>query len=392
MQRRYIALLAFAGLWNSSGLQAQSSQRVNLHVSETAGIRRTAFPVNARVSLARGAIAQPDHARLTIGGAEVPAQYSAESRWPDGSVEWLDVDFNVAIGPAATLDYQLEFGENVKAAEPPRGLAVEGGADFIQVGNIKFSRGGSPLIASVRYRGEEIGKGTNGLFVTDQTGHRFDLSNAGDVTTEILKTGPLFAAVRYSGYINIDSGYQAPFALMVEMPNSKTLVKITAVVIDPEKRLREISIATPLAFSAFPLVWDFGTSRWTYGSMRAITDSVMLTQTPHDWNIVTSSGGKAQLYETSGTTPAGAVRWGHIQDAKEVVAFALESHADQADGAWNIRLEGSGQLAFSYAAASPATEHRMTVYEHFVTTPVQIGAATSPSAILSPLTVTVEPH
>ena len=86
------------------------------------------------------------------------------------------------------------------------------------------------------------------------------------------------------------------------------------------------------------------------------------------------------------------MQWGHIQDTKEAVAFALESRADQADGSWNIKLEGSGQLAFSYATAFPATEHRMTVYEHFVTTPVQIGAATSPSAILSPLTVTVEPR
>jgi hypothetical protein len=32
----------------------------------------------------------------------------------------------------------------------------------------------------------------------------------------------------------------------------------------------------------------------------------------------------------------------------------------------------------------------LTVYEHYVATPVPIGAATSPASALSPLTVTVE--
>jgi len=38
---------------------------------------------------------------------------------------------------------------------------------------------------------------------------------------------------------------------------------------------------------------------------------------------------------------------------------------------------------------APFTHHDFTVYQHFVTSPVQLGAVTSPSSLLSPLKVVV---
>ena len=369
-------------------MQAQMVSRIGIHVEETAGIRRTGFPVGARLSFAKGVLHSERTVRLVQNGKEVPAQYSLESQWPDGSVEWLNVDFSVSAAPSERLDYQLEYGEQISSLEAPKGLAVEANGDFIQSGSIRFSRGGSPLMLSVKYRGEEIGTGANGLFVTDETGKRFDITSAPEIRTEVLKTGPLLAAVRYSGYMSIDSGYQVPFALLVEMPNSKTMVRMTAVVIDPAKRLREIALETPLALGGGPLVWDFGTPRWTYGTLRSAGDSVQLNQTGNDWQVVASTGGKEQIYETAGNA-GGPVRWGHVQDAKEVVAFALAVRPEQT-GSWRMKVGGGGQLSFSYAASTPADEHRISVIEHFVTTPVQIGAATSPASLLNPLKVSVD--
>ena len=387
--RRNGKYMIAAMFWAAAELQAQTAHTLGIRVTETAGIRRTAFPVNARVLLPQAVVRVADNARLMLNGKEVAAQYSAETRWPDGSVEWLDVDYNASIGPDESVRYELEYGEGVHAAEAPRGLIVTGEADAIQVGSIRFSRSGSPLILSVKYRGEEIGRGLNGLFVTDQAGLRHDVSSAELVETEVLKNGPMYAVLRYSGNIVIDSSYQVPFALKVEMPNSKTLVKITAVVIDPAKRIRELAIETPLAFGTLPLIWDFGTSRWTYGSLRTGTDSVTLTNAGNDWSVMTAGAGREQLYEKSGITSAGRVLWGHIQDAKEAVAFALESPPENT-GDWRVRIEGGGQISFRYVERTPVTQHRIAVYEHFVTTPVQIGAATSPSAILNPLTVAIE--
>jgi hypothetical protein len=43
------------------------------------------------------------------------------------------------------------------------------------------------------------------------------------------------------------------------------------------------------------------------------------------------------------------------------------------------------RTSFHFAPALPRAQHLLTVYEHYVAPPVQIGAATSPSSILSPL-------
>ena len=58
-------------------------------------------------------------------------------------------------------------------------------------------------------------------------------------------------------------------------------------------------------------------------------------------------------------------------------------------GTTRASLDGGGQALFALEPSQPATRHDIAVTEHFVSTPVQIGAATSPSAILSPLTVSI---
>jgi hypothetical protein len=79
-----------------------------------------------------------------------------------------------------------------------------------------------------------------------------------------------------------------------------------------------------------------------------------------------------------------------MQDAERAIAFAFEDFGRVA-GAHSIALDGRGQLVFRFARAEPATRHELTVYQHYVASPVPIGAATSPVAMSSPLDVTVEP-
>jgi hypothetical protein len=62
-----------------------------------------------------------------------------------------------------------------------------------------------------------------------------------------------------------------------------------------------------------------------------------------------------------------------------VIAFVMEAGSSSA-GTYRIRLAGDGQTTFHFAPALPRA-----VFEHYVAPPVQIGVATSPSSILSPL-------
>jgi hypothetical protein len=386
-RRRWCTVVAAA--LASAGLDARTRGSVDLYVKESAGIRRTAYPVNARVPFPRGALADSGNTRLINGEMETPAQIAAESRWGDGSIHWLAVDFNASIGPMESQTYRLEYGGDVKAAPSVRGLTVTENDNGIEVGRVRFNKNGAPLLSSVKYRGEDIGRGANGLTIIDGADKEHDLTNAEELKVEVVKRGPLYVVIRYSGAIVVDGSYRAQFVMTVEMPNSKSWVKMTATVKDPGKRLREISFHTPLALGALPWEWDFGTDHWTYGALRNPGDTVMLSEAVktsgvNEWKITTGSNGQEQSYETGVADRSKVIRWAHLQDGNEVIAFVMETESSSA-GTYRIRLAGDGQTSFHFAPALPRAQHLLTVYEHYVAPPVQIGAATSPSSILSPL-------
>jgi hypothetical protein len=374
---------------------AQPRNTAAIQVRETAGIARTQYPVSARVRVPRGALTDPARARLLEKTADVPAQFSSESSWDDGSVQGLAADFNVTIGPGETRMYSLDYGPDVTPSPAPRGLSVAEESEAIQVGNVRFNKSGSPLLLSANYRVEFIGKGANGFFVVDaaQTRHQFGAGESPRV--ELLKRGPLNVLVRYSGRIALDASYQVPVTITFEMPNSKSWFKMTAAVDDPARRLKEVAFETPFAYGEFPWLWDFGTDTGTYGAFRNATDAVVLTQIVNpkgagSWRVETGSKGELRPYEVSAgrATPIFS-GWGHFLDARGAMAFAIDRFPDRI-GTYTISFNGQGQAAFRFAPAQPATRHELTVYHHFVVTPVPIGAATSPASMVRPLAVEVK--
>lgn len=393
MRLKHWMAAALAASTTTVSLQAQTHGEVNLHVKDTAGIRRGNYPVNARVPFPKGLVKDPAHVRLTLDDKEVPAQIATESRWPDESVQWLAIDFNVvAIAPMEEQTYQVEYGDDVKATPLARGLSVSETADAIQVGNVRFGKNGAPLVMSVHYRQEDIGAGPNGFVVTDDAGISHELTSA-QLVTEILKPGPLYVVVRYSGRVALDANESVPFTMTAEMPTGKTWAKYTATV-EASRRLRDISFNTPLSFAAFPWLWDFGTGSWSYGALRTPTDSVILTQTvkpgANDWQIKTGAKGQEQPYEIAGgNRPKLAEGWGHFQDAKEVVAFGFDRFGRE-PGTYAIGLDGQGQASFRFAPAQAASPYQMTIYQHYVASPTPIGAVTGPVSMLNSLTAMCE--
>jgi hypothetical protein len=377
-------LLSALGL----AISAQAPAARTFRVRETAGIRRTEYPITARITLPRGAIKTAGEARLMSNDMEVVAQFTTASSWEDGSVQALDVDFNSTLDPEEERRYVLQYGAGVAAAaKPARGLTAEDQPDAVQVGSVRFSKSGSPLIASATYGGERIAQGGNGLAVTDSKGQRHDLSSAQNPRLEIVRPGPVTVGLRYTAAVPIEPAYSVPVEILIEMPNSKSWVKMAATVRDPSRRVRDLAIETPLAFGAMPILWDFGTDSGTYGVFRNPTDAVLLTQTRNasggNWKVETSTqGAPRRPYETSaGTRVKVASGWGHLQDPKAAVAFAVDGFGRD-EGSYSVSLDGKGQTSFRFVPAEASTEHHLTVYEHFVSTPVAIGAATNPTSML----------
>lgn len=404
MMKSLCGLSALLIVLAASGPSAQDKQTTTIRVSESSGIRRTEYPVHARVQIPQRLLADATHAQLRLNDMPVPAQYTVAGKWPDGSAQALDVDFNVTLTPGEARTYQLDYGAAVTTTTAPRGLAVTEDGDTIQIGTAKFSRRGAPLFLSANFvRSEFIGQfpdALNGFAIVEATGTRHDLAGAQPLTAELLKRGPLSVVLQYTGRMPFDAAYATPFVVTIEMPNSKSWVKMSASVTDPGRRVRELAFDTPLALGAFPLLWDFGTENGTYGVFRTANDATVFTQVVPpgavNWKVDTGTRGDVKPYETAVATPAATGRartaagYGHLQGPTQAVAFAIDGLGDT-PGTYTISLDGRGQASYRYSApAGGAPVHRFAIYQHFVSTPVAIGAATTPVSMLHPPTVAVQ--
>jgi hypothetical protein len=392
-----LCLALTTALWiagTNAGL-AQGARSLGITVRETAGIRRTEYPISLRASLSKGAISSAEQLRLLSADAEIAGQFSPSGTWDDGSIQTVDVDFNSSIGAGETRKFRLEYGPDVKSGVAARGgLTVTDQDAGIKIGSVTLGRSGWPLWSSIAYRGEMIRSGANGVTIVDAAGGRHEFSAARDVTADIVKRGPLLVVVRYTGRVGLDGGADVPVTLTCELPNSKSWIKVSVSVQDAGRKVRGLVLDTPFALGAHPWTWDFGTDSGTYGVFRAPSDDVLLTQVVdgrgNSWRAETGSNGERRVYEQSLpgrlTTVGG---WGHLLDGKNAIAFAIDRFA-RSKGTYTMALTGQGQATFSFMGAQPTTSHQLTVYQHYVGTPVPIGAATSPTAMLRSLEASVD--
>jgi hypothetical protein len=391
---RPISLLTAILALPVTGIAANAAPgKLAVVVRETAGIRRGNFPTQAQVHLARGALHDISKLRLLLGDDEVPMQGSTGSLWPDGSIRELELSFNTSIAPLGELRYRLEVGGAEARPVLSERLDVIECSDGLQVGKLRFARQPAALLQSVAFGHEIVGDGLNAFSIVDTRGATYLLG--GEVTVEIVKPGPLAAKIRYTGTVQLPDDYAVPFAITLEVPNSKSWVRYGASIEDPRRRIREVAFNTSFRLGQFPWVWDFGTGNGSYGAFRNADDSAVLTQVFDSsqqvgWKISTGPLGNERLYEQAADRSAHAAGWGHLQGAARAVAFAFEGFGRR-PGKYSIALDGNGQVVFRFAPEHPVTAHSISVYEHYVASPAALGAATSPVAMSSPLLVTLEP-
>ena len=90
---------------------------IELTVIEPSGVARSGWPVTSGVPLARGALVSDRHlALLDATGKEVPLQTEVLSRWPDGSIRWVLLDFQVDLASSESQQFVLRYGPEVRRA------------------------------------------------------------------------------------------------------------------------------------------------------------------------------------------------------------------------------------------------------------------------------------
>ncbi len=321
------------------------AQPMTFTVSETAGLRRFGYPVTASLECSRESLVNLEKARLTDAeGQEVPAQFTAMSRWPDGSVRGLDVDFSPSPAPHEKLTYRVEFGK--EPAQPLRaGLSLTETADEIEVASAairhRIRRDGKPLLTSIAF-GEKEFIGPDGIHTTLQPGN-----------VEILKRGPFNITLKFG-------------PIQLEYVNTKSWVKI----IQRAGSERELAVDAHFHLSKLPLLWDFGSGSWLYGNLAKPGQTVTLRHSSDAWDILTAPG---ERFATT-TTFDGC---GHLADMDRVAAFGINGAAEDIE----TLLASDGRIRIT------SRRPELTVHFHVVGQPIPVTAVTSPQAMIRPLLV-----
>jgi len=316
------------------------AQTITFSVSETAGLRRFGYPVTATLESAEGMIADAEKVRLIAAdGKEMPAQFTAMSKWPDGSVRGLDVDFSPSPGPREMLTYRVEIGKG--PAQPLRaGLSVMETADEIVVASAairhRIRRDGRPLLTSIAF-GENEFIGADGIRTTLQPG-------AG----EIVKRGPFNVTLKLG-------------SVQLEYVNTKSWIKIT----QQAESERDLAVDAHFNLAKLPLLWDFGAGSWLYGNMSKPGQTVTMHHRKTDWDLLTAPD---TVFATTPTFDG----CGHLADGERVAAFGIAKAANDIQ----MKLTADGRVHIA------AKRRNLTVYFHVVGQPIPVTAVTSPQAMI----------
>ncbi|MDP3073666.1 MAG: GDSL-type esterase/lipase family protein [Opitutaceae bacterium] len=190
-----------------------TAQDVALSVTEPSGVTRQGWPVTSGVPFAQGVLPDDRNAALvTLDGQPVPLQTEVLARWPDGSVRWLLLDFQVDLAANQKKHFTLRHGATVSRPTVPDPVRVStrDRRTTIETGRLRFElneEGFNPfgavwadLNGDGKIAGDEriTSADRGGLFVRDPNFRRFAADQApAEIVVE--QAGPLRVCVRVTG-------------------------------------------------------------------------------------------------------------------------------------------------------------------------------------------------
>ncbi len=153
-------------------------------------------------------------------------------------------------------------------------------------------------------------------------------------------------------------------------------MKTTWTVEDPEALITGLGADLNLNITGEPALVDFGGASMVYAALRKGQRATLIGE-PQSWRVLV--GGDPYVTGKSGR----AEGWAHVMDRERCTAVAVEDFGRRQD---RIEAGADGRLQIwrETAGAGPKT---LVFWLHFVSIPVQVGAATSPQAMLAPLKV-----
>ncbi|HEU4754051.1 MAG TPA: hypothetical protein VFU47_13155, partial [Armatimonadota bacterium] len=278
MKRLPVLLVPLLLSLSSAAGRPETPRELSLQVSETAGLRRYGYPVTATAPFPPGALCDAGQAALCAGGTPLRGvQYDVLSRWPDHSVRWLRLSFNLSPGPREKQELKLRFGPGVAHPDPGPPVVRETPELFDLRGQYRIPRAGPAFLTSVRYGEREFLKAPAAwtLWERGVDGQARALRpEPGASKSRVLSAGPVNAVVELTGSYPA-SGGAVPYRLTLSQPNSKSWFRAVFEAESPRGDLAGATLSVPYALEKSPARYDCGVGSWVYGTLRA-QDAVLL--------------------------------------------------------------------------------------------------------------------
>ncbi len=191
-----------------------AGQVVNISVEEPSGVVRQGWPVTSGIPLPRSALSDPQHVvLLDASGTQVPLQTEALTRWSDGSIRWLLLDFQVDLAPSQKKAFSLRHGPETKPqpfSKPLRvtqqddGVTIDTGPMRVELCKKRFRLPAAAWLdrnADGKFAADEqvTSPESGRITLTTPDGRTFR-SDLADATMSVEQTGPLRACVRFEGH------------------------------------------------------------------------------------------------------------------------------------------------------------------------------------------------
>ncbi|GAG23175.1 unnamed protein product, partial [marine sediment metagenome] len=187
-----ISIMVIAGVAAGGALKAMP-----LVVEEPSGVARAAWPVTSGVPWPKGMIR--DESRVVLrasGGRTLPCQTRALTRWEDGSVKWLLLDFQTNLGPREKKLFALVPGKPRRSKSKP---GEAGGWCLLRSGGVRGARVVKPArgVGIVEFHtGDSRRPAVLGSVLVDSAGKEY---TAVVSRLEAEEQGPMRSVLRVEG-------------------------------------------------------------------------------------------------------------------------------------------------------------------------------------------------
>jgi|GEM_PF-2521102 len=281
--------------------QPTPRSRLAFTITEPSQVIRKRYPVRGALPFHRGELTDARSIKLFDDkSAEVTVQARPTAFWPEGSIKFLCLDFQITLGARQTRTFVLEYGTEVKATSASMLKTSESnGKVDVDTGKLKISFSAGPTFSSAVFvngrpatrspiQGNLVVSENGDLHATKDFPLTIDevhLMESGPVQATIYLRGHYGEAKSRSSLVWQQGAWRFPFHGFVRLYDGSTRVDLSHTFgyngDESKDFVRRYGLTFPADGTVFRYGGDGGTSAET-----ELTGAVRLSQTAHNrWSL-----------------------------------------------------------------------------------------------------------